>query len=109
MSTSSMDSIFALGTTQIIVPPGATQAVLLTGIAAQNSMLLKYGSGGTLYILGVSEGVTLTAAELVTNASSHYLVGASETLSIDGPARFYLLSLSATTTVYSIRGKTQGT
>lgn len=108
MSTSSYDSIFGLGTTQIAVPPGATLAVLVTAVAGQNSSLFKYGSGGTLYILGVAEGATLTGTELA-QATSHYLLGTSEILSLDGPVRFYMASLSATTVVYAMRGKSQGT
>lgn len=107
MSTSSTDSIFSVGTTQIAIPPGATLAVLIAGVAGQNSLLLKYGSGGTLYAMGVGDGATLTANQLAL-APAHYLVGTSETLSFDGPARLYLASLSATTLVYGIYGRSQG-
>lgn len=108
MSTSSYDSIFSLGTTNIIVPVGATVAVLIEGIAGQNSTLLKYVSGGTLSVVGVATGVTLTAAELASAVGNHYVMGTSEVLSIDGPARFYLMATGATTTVSAIRGRTQG-
>lgn len=109
MATSSQDSIFGLGTTAIFVPAGATNALLFEAIAGQNNVQLKYGSGGSLYIIGVAAGVTLSAQNLSDNATAHYLMGTSEVLSIDGPVRCYLASLSATTVLYQIRGKSQGT
>ena len=108
MSVTSNDTIFGLGTTAQIVPPGATLALYFTQVAGQNSTLIKNGGGGTLYMIGMAQGATLSAAQLVTNASAHYLMGASEVLSIDGPASYYLLALSATTTVYQMVGKTAG-
>lgn len=108
MSTSSNDSIFSLQTDRINVGLGATLAVLYDQTATQNSILLKYFSGGTLEIIGVSFGVTLTAAQMATASGTGYVVGTTEILSIDGPARFYLMSTGATTVVMSIRGKTPG-
>ncbi len=107
MATTSYDSIFGLGTTQIMIPPGATLGVLVEAVAGQNSIILKYLSGGTLYVMGVAAGATLSAADLA-GATGHYLVGTSEILNIDGPARFYLASLGATTVVCAMRGKSQG-
>lgn len=109
MATSGSDSIFGLATSRIEVPPGSTQAVLFEALAGQNSVLLKYFSGGTLEILGVSTGVTLTAVQLAAANQSGYLMGTSEILALDGPVRCYLSSTGATTTVMVIRGKTAGT
>lgn len=109
MSTSSYDSIFGIGSTRIIIAPGATNAVYLSPLAGQNTTLLKYFQGGTLQLIGVPYGVTLTGAELVSAVNNHYLVGNNEILSFDGPITCYLQAMAATTTVMMIRGKTQET
>jgi hypothetical protein len=109
MSTSSYDSVFALGATRVIVPVGATLAVLMTPVAGQNSILLKYFSGGTCEIIGCTLGQTLSAADLSSASGSGYLLGSSEILQIDGPARYYLSSTGATTTLMLLIGKSQGT
>lgn len=101
--TSSNDSVFSLGSTFLAVPAGATNAVLITPLAGQISVNLKYSSGSTLYLIGVGHGVTLAASDL-NNFASHYLIGSSESLAIDGPARFYLAATAATTIVYMLRG-----
>ncbi len=109
MATSGSDSIFGLGTTRMIIAPGATLAQLVEGVAGQNALFLKYFSGGTLEIIGVGAGVTLSASDLVSASGNHYIVDSSERISIDGPTRFYLMAQSATTIVMSMRGKTAGT
>src|SRR4051812_45642473 len=97
----SLNSIFGLGTTLIAVPPGATQAVLVTPVAGQIFTRIKYQSGGTLEIIGLgTAGATLTAAQLVSNSGGHYLVGNTEApITLTGAPAFYLSSLSATTVV----------
>lgn len=108
MSTSSSDSIFSVGTTQIAVPPGATLALLVVPFTFENHTSLKNGSGGTCFIVGCPTGVTLTAAELA-QASNHYLLGVSEFLSLDGPVRFYLANIgSGTHIIYPLFGKSAG-
>lgn len=118
MSTSSADSIFGFGSTRVVVPVGATVATLITPIAGQNSMQLKYYGGGTLQIIGLQNmtlgqfgnvGSTLTAQQLADAVGNHYLMDTTEKLSIDGPATFYLQALGATTIVMMLIGKTQGT
>lgn len=108
MSVSSNDSIFSLNTLKITVPIGATLAVLIDGEAGQNSTILKYFSGGTLEMIGVTAGTTMTAAQLATASGSHYTFGINEIFTIDGPVRFYLSSTGATTIVMRAAGKTQG-
>lgn len=101
--------IFGLDTVPFIIPPGATLAVLITGSEGQAAQLLKYGSGGSLQIMGVTLGVTMSAAQLVSAGNSGgYLFGTSEAVSVDGAARYYLMATGATTTVYQIRGLTAG-
>lgn len=108
MSVSSSDTIFGLGTTNIAVPTGATNALYFTQNAGQRSTTIKNIGGGTLYVIGMAAGATLSAAQLATNASSHYLMDVGEVLSIDGPVSYYLCSLSATTIVCPIVGKSAG-
>lgn len=108
MATSSADSIFGLGTTRITIGVGSTLAFLLTHVAGQNSTVLKYFSGGTLEVIGVADGVTLTAAQLGAANQTGYIMGTTEVLSIDGPVRCYLSATAATTVVMALLGKSQG-
>lgn len=110
MSTSSSDSIFCLGTTRMVAGPGATQAVLVNASAVPgcNSIIFKYFSGGTAEIVGVTTGQTLTAAQMVTLANTGYVMGTSEVLSLDGPARFYFFASGSSTACHVIFGKSQG-
>lgn len=108
MSTSSSDTVFALGSTTIYVAPGSTVATYFVQHAGQVSTLFKNGAGGTLWIVGCPTGSTLAASDLAS-ATGHYLVGASEVLSFDGPVTCYLAnSHSATHTVYCLIGKSAG-
>lgn len=108
MSTSSYDSVFGLGTTLLKIGVGSTIAQLITGVAGQNNLLLKVQSGGTLEIIGVPEGVTLTQAQLAAANQNHYILGASEILSLGGPVRLYLSATGATTIVMCMRGIASG-
>lgn len=102
------DAVCALGTTNIIVPPGMTLAALVTPMAGQVGALLKYLTGATLQIVGVAAGSTLTAAQLAT--SSGYILGASEIFQINGPASFYMATATGTTHVISlVAAKSAGT
>lgn len=105
--------IFAVTSSRTAVPPGATLAVFMQPVAGQGSWTLKNFSGGTLEIFGATitttgAGSTLPAADLVSLSGTGYLFGALEVLSITGPASFYLSSLSATTVVMVVRGKSAG-
>lgn len=108
MSRSS-ENIMGFGSSQLIVAPGATNALLVFPAAGQNYTRLKYGSGGSLEIIGVPDGVTLTAAQLVSASGNHYLVGTTEVIDIPKSApRFYLSALSATTIVFYLEGRSSG-
>lgn len=103
------NEIFGVNTLPIVVPAGATNAVLIQGVPGQRATLLKYFSGGTLMIIGCTVGSTLTAAELAAAGSSlGYVFGSTEAVSIDGPTRFYLMSLGATSIVMQIKGLSAG-
>lgn len=105
MSTSSSDSIFSLGTTQIAVPPGATLGLLITPFVFENHTSFKNGAGGTCYVVGVGQNATLSAADLA-GAANHYLLGVSEFLSLDGPVKFYFANTgSATHIIYPLFGR----
>lgn len=112
MSTSSYDSVFGVKTSRLVIPAGVTVGVLIDGnaIAGNTYTRLKYHSGGTLHIIGVTSGVTLAAADLdsAITGNASYLLGSSEILELDGPARFYLGAEAATTIAYLIQGRTQG-
>jgi hypothetical protein len=109
MATSSSDSIFALGTTNVIVPAGTTNAVLIAPIAGQNSTILKFLGGGTCGLYGIAAGATATAAQLASVVGNHYtFTAANETLNLDGGPRFYIWSAGATSVVAMVVGKTAG-
>jgi hypothetical protein len=100
---------YSIKTEQITIAPGATLAHFYEPIAGQINSLIKYLSGGTLQICGVTLGMTMTAAQLVSADGQGYLMGATEALSLEGPAPCYLMALSATTMVTVVRGKSAGT
>jgi hypothetical protein len=112
MSTTSYDSVFGFRTSRLTIPPGASQAVFVDGIAGQNTLVIKYFSGGTLEILGATivNGVqtTLAPLDLAGLNGTGYLMTAAETLIFQGDPRFYLSATSATTVVMVLRGMGQG-
>lgn len=117
MATSSYDSIFALGSTRIIVPVGSTLALFMQPFAGQISTVLKLTSGGTCEIfpagqtqigVGVFLGTTVAAATLSAWAGSGYAFSASEVLTISGPVSYYLSSTGATSILHALFGKGQG-
>ncbi len=109
MATSSSDSIFGLGVTQIAIPTGNTLAILVQGIAGQNSMMFRNVTGGTLLNLGIgANGATYTAAQMVSIGASGAYICTTAEYSIDGPAMFYLAAPGATQVVCVAFGKTAG-
>lgn len=107
--SSSLDTVYGFGSTRIIVPIGATNALLFNPITGQNGMLLKWFSGGTLELIGVPYGATLTAQNLADANQNHYIMGTTEILSLNGPARFYLSATGATVVAMSLAEKSAGT
>lgn len=102
---SSSDSIFGLGATQVIVPPGATNAVLVLNIPKETSVTTKILSGGgSLEIHGTINGSTMAGASLAALIGRGYLLGATEQVNIDGPARFYLMATGATMVACLLKG-----
>ena len=105
---SARDEVQVVVTDRQVVPLGATVAVFMEPVARQNSWALKLASGGTLEIIGVTDGTTLTAAALATASGTHYTLGASEVLSLSGASKFYLSATSATCVAHVIRGLSPG-
>lgn len=110
---SSSDQIFGITTSILTVPPGATNAVLITPGPYVTATLIKYASGGSVSIFGNPfqvSGVSsvITGTSLVTGFSGSYLLGASEALSIDGPAQFYVAATGTTALISVLQGLTQG-
>lgn len=103
------DSIFSFGATRLVISPGATLAVLVYQEPYENRSILKYFSGGSLEIYGATYGATATAAQLVVmGTSGGYLLGTTESMSIAGPARYYLMATGATCTAMLLKGFTAG-
>lgn len=104
--SSSSDSIFGVETTRVNVGVGATIATLVDIVSGQNTTYFKFLSGGSCEIIGVSAGVTLTAAQLATASGTCYpMTVVNEVISFDGPLRCYLSGYGATSVVAVIKGK----
>ena len=102
------DSIQGLGVTQIIVGPGATNAVFINLQPRQVSTLVKYVTGGSMEIhsANILTGSTLSGASLAPLIGLGYLFGTTEAINFNGPTRFYLMATGATATAHLIRGLT---
>jgi hypothetical protein len=103
MAGSNRSSVFGVLPETLVI--GASIAATLAPIAAQDSLILKYGSGGTLFVL--SSGATLPSGTSFATASK-YLVGTSEILNLgrySGP--LVLGAEGATTTCYLLRGRSE--
>jgi hypothetical protein len=112
---------YSLNTTRTFIGVGATLALFVDVQPGQIATTVKYMNGGTLEILpptlgmsfvpGVSTvnqgiflgGSTQSLAMLAALSGTGYLMGSSEVLSFNGPTRFYLSALGATTLVCVIR------
>lgn len=90
MYSSGNARVYNLGVTQVVVGLSATVVVdVLTVAKAIGGFFKIQGGAGTLAIVqGVSN---------ITTAG--YLVGATEVVELQGPARFYLAAAGATMTV----------
>lgn len=98
---------------QILVAPGATNAVIVGGTAGQMGGILKYFTGGTLEIASVvpAIGATTSTADtsaLISQIGLGYILGTSEAIPFDGAARFYLMASGSTVTAMVARGLSEG-
>lgn len=104
---SQQDDINGLFPQTIHIPSGATNCVLFETMSRQVAGVLEYVSGGTLWILGITIGQTLSpaaAASLFAGGTNIFLVRDGRSLNIDGWPRFYLASTGATSTIQILRG-----
>lgn len=102
------DDVFGLTGERLVVAPGATLALLVEGATGQIASVLRYFSGGSCEILNAPIGSTLTAAVLVSRQGHGYLLGTSETVNVEGAARYYILATGVTTTFMHLRGLSGG-
>lgn len=109
---SSSDGITGVAPIQQAVPPGISLAVFIADPAFVQGSLVKYVSGGSLFLLrctgdvnGSPSGSTVSAASLVAayNAGEYYNFDASA-LSINGSARYYLAAVGSTAVCQIVRG-----
>lgn len=99
--------VFGLVPETLFIPLGATSALLLDGDVGQVGSVLNYISGGTLWIMGVTGGQTLTAAQLASDfngATLRFNVQSGQAINIDGAPRFYLAATGATVVCQLLRG-----
>lgn len=87
---------YAVGATQIIIGPSAT--ITVAASEKQSKWLFKKFSGGSLAVVNGASQV----------ASSGYMLGNSEAISFEGPAKFYLAASGATVTVHFMQSFTAG-
>lgn len=88
-----------IGATQLNVGTSAGFALEVSAPAYVNGWKLKYVSGGTLEI--VNSGASIAFG-------TGYLVGTTELLEFNGPAKFYLKSTGATSVVHALMFKSAG-
>jgi hypothetical protein len=86
MAGSSNQFCYGLAATLIPVPVALT-ATPVYPPAGCNGFFLKYQSGGTLAIVNALSGIT---------AVNGYVLGATEQISVDGPAVFFLNAAGST-------------
>jgi len=111
MSTSSYDSVAALGATVLKVGPGATLAAFIK-FDRQQGVAFHWLSGGTLIdIVGMPYGTTLTAAQLVSaqnNAFRIDVTGTNPPADIPSSGPFYIMCQGATALISLMARQSQG-
>lgn len=98
--------VLGLRTEKIAV--GLSAPIEFVPIQGQEGWLLKYQLlGGTLEISG-STGIAQGLSYPVQTWGAGYLMDVGESVSIDGPAKFYMRSAGATSVVHVVRTLTAG-
>ncbi len=99
--------ILVIGSTQI--PVGLSAIIAVRPTAHEFGVGIKIASGGgTLEIAPRPIGYSLSGAGC-TGWGAGYSIGASESISVQGPVTFYLQATGATMTAAVIIGRTAGT
>lgn len=105
----SYEAVYYIDTSPVFVPPGVTNAVRVSSINVQNSLSLKYGTGGTIVMFGFTHGTTIAPEAFASlfAAGNFYPLGTTESLSLNGPTSLYIAqsTVAATVAVYAIKGK----
>lgn len=87
---------------------GLSAPIAFTPMPSQEGWLIKYQVlGGTLEISGTT-GIAQGLSFPVQTWGSGYIMDVTESISIDGPASFYLRSAGATSIVNVVRTLTSG-
>ena len=107
MAVQVKDDTFSVGTSLLAIPVGITLALYCPQLAGRNSVELRYVAGGTLCLIGVAPGTTLTAAQLDAQAGGYY-ISTVNSLRIPGPAAFYLGATGATVLVSQLTSFSPG-
>jgi hypothetical protein len=97
-----MSDVLSLYPQTLVIGSGVTAQI--TRMPGQHSAVLKWGSGGTLWIIGV----TTMAQGSSFMSNRQYLVGVSESVNINCRANLYLMATGATVTCYVLRGLSSG-
>jgi len=110
--SSSSDSIFGITTMNLAIPPGATNAVLISPGAYIRASLVKYFSGGSISIFGANSNAfggsaAWTGTSLVAGFSQAYMLATTEILSIGGPVQYYLAATGSTAVASILQGMSQ--
>lgn len=96
---------YGLDATLLVIPAGASNALLITPIANQVSMSLKYASGGSLEIFKAVSGGTQPAVAISLGAG--YPIATTEIVNCSGAPRFFLAATGATTLANLLIGLSQ--
>lgn len=88
--------IYGLGATQIVL--GASTVTTLQPAAYHSKWMFKKLSGGSYAVV---EGTTYSV-------SQGYMIGETEVIQIQGPAKFFLACSGITTTIQVMVGYSQG-
>lgn len=112
------NSVYGVGGTQLVIAPGATNALYVLPEAGEISSSLAWVSGGSAMIMPVprntnpmlfARGQTWLGASLVAYGSSAnaFPVSATATYNIDGPAQYYVMAFGSTAVIAKMVGYSQ--
>lgn len=115
---SSQTYIYSVGTTKLVVPPGATLALYVKAASGERSSSVQWVSGGSAVIFGTpvnqnpfanAPGQTWAGASLVAleNAGG-FVLGSGAAYNFDGPVQYYLMAVGATAIVNKLIGYSEG-
>lgn len=98
MSSGNSDSVFSSYPETLAIPAGTT--AVISALPGQINAILKWGSGGTLIIVGASLAVGSTFS-----IAQEYIVGTAEAVSMDLRGSVSLLASGTTSVCYLLRSR----